>query len=241
MEEAARTWAFRWSVEEAAARAFDRLAGEFAALAYPDAFARVCREAAGDERRHAALCEELTRAYGATEGAALDEPLTFAPAGMWREEALIYDVVARCCIAETESMATLVTLSPLSQGRAKEIVREISKDEITHARLGWDLLRHAKEHHIDVLFLGSHVVAMLAANGGATLGAADAVDTHGHERDGVLSTKAKREVFIACVTDVVLPGLELYGIDTKPAHAWLAEKSGAYAHPIPARRPLSPP
>lgn len=225
-QEPARSWAFRWSVEEAAARAFDRLANELTALGYPAAFAQACREAASDERRHATLCEELARTYGATERAPLDEPLTFAPPSMSREQALIYDVVARCCVAETESMATLVTLSPLAKGRAKEAVREISKDELTHARLGWDLLRHARERGIDVRFLGPHVASMLAANGGATLQSAPSADTEGHEPHGVLSMRAKREVFIACVTDVVLPGFELYDIDTAAAHAWLAAHAG---------------
>src|SRR5450432_2245700 len=113
--EAARSWAFRWSVELSAERAFLRLAGEFEALSYPDTFAKACREAATDEHRHAMLCEELARAFGADGPAPLDEPLTFVPSGMPRERALIYDVVARCCVAETESMATLVTLTPLAR------------------------------------------------------------------------------------------------------------------------------
>ncbi len=224
-EEPARSWAFRWSVEEAAARAFDRLAGEFTALGYPEQFAQACCNAATDERHHAILCEELARTYGAHEKAALDEPLTFAPDGMSREQALIYDVVARCCVAETESMATLVTLSPLSLARAKEAVREIAKDELTHARLGWHLLRHLQDRHVDLLFLGPHVTSMLAANGGATLDAPDAANTEGHEQHGVLSARTKRDVFVACVTDVVLPGLDLYGIDTKPARAWLTART----------------
>lgn len=217
-EEPARSWAFRWAVEQSAARAFDRLAVEFAELGYPEAFAAACRDAANDERRHAVLCEELARAFGATGPAALDEPLTFAPKGMTREQALAYDVVARCCIAETESMATLVTLSPSSQGRAKEVVREISKDELTHARLGWDLLRHLAAQKIDVTFLGPHIRAMLAANGEAMLRSGN---DPGAPEHGVLSSKQKRDVFVECVTDVVLPGFELYGIDTTAAREWL--------------------
>lgn len=218
MKEPARSWAFRWSVEESAARAFERLAVEFRELGFPERFAAACREAADDERRHALLCEELARAFGADGRAPLDEPLTFAPNGMTRERALVYDVVARCCIAETESMATLVTLSPMSRGRAKEVVREISKDEVTHARLGWDLLRHLAERGSDVKFLGPYVQSMLAANGDAVF---RATEDAGAPEHGVLSTAQKREVFRECVTDVVLPGLELYGIDTSAAREWL--------------------
>jgi hypothetical protein len=221
ISEPARSWAFRWSVEISAARAFLRLAAEFETLGYPDGFASACRDAAADETRHAALCEELARAHGADGPAPLDEPLTFAPGGMSRDHALVYDVVARCCIAETESMATLVTLSPLSQGRAKEVVREISKDEITHARLGWELLRHLHDQGADVRFLGPHVAGMLAANGDPTFVTADDAGAVAH---GVLSAELKRQVFTECVTDVVLPGLELYGIDTSGARTWLSSK-----------------
>ena len=47
-------------------------------------------------------------------------------------------MVAQSCISETESMATLVTLlDAASDGHLKNVLQELARDEVQHARLGW--------------------------------------------------------------------------------------------------------
>jgi hypothetical protein len=41
-------------------------------------------------------------------------------------------------------------------------------------------------------------------------------------RHGVLPASRKREIFLGTLHEVVLPGLEQFGIDTAPARAWIA-------------------
>ena len=45
-------------------------------------------------------------------------------------------------------------------------------------------------------------------------------------RHGILATARKREIFVRTLEEVVLPGLEQFGIDTAPARAWLLARNG---------------
>src|SRR5262249_48291848 len=78
-ERAARAWAFRWSVETIAARAFGWLAGELADLGHGAELALECARVARDEERHVILCAELARSLGATERASIDDRVRLAP------------------------------------------------------------------------------------------------------------------------------------------------------------------
>ena len=108
---AGEAWAFRARVEQEAALRFDRLATVVAGFDPGSPVPAMMRRAADDERRHTELCARL--AHGLGNPVALDpnaELAAIAPRSLDERQAALYEVVAACCITETESMATLTTL-----------------------------------------------------------------------------------------------------------------------------------
>ena len=222
---AGEAWAFRTRVELEAARRFARLSGAIAGFDPDSPIPALLRQAADDEGRHAALCAELSAAYGhpaVDEGA---DPL-IAPQGLAPRAAALYELVAACCVTETESVATLSTLlSEEAETKVEKVLREIARDEVAHGRMGWaHLAREAAAG--DVSFLSPLIPGMLSGTvDNALFAKADpGLERRDLLRHGVLPLSQKREIFVGTLRGVVLPGLEKFGIDTGPAHAWLSAR-----------------
>jgi rubrerythrin len=220
---AGEAWAFRTRVEREAARRFARLAAAIAAFDADSPVPALMRQAAEDERRHAALCADLSAVYGQPVGAAAEDA-AIAPGSLGARAAVLYEVVASCCITETESVATLTTLlaEPV-EPRVERVLREIARDEVVHGRLGWAYL--SMEASIsDVSFLSPWIPAMLAGTVGEGLFASAGADLESREllRHGVLPHSLKRSIFIGTLEGVVFPGLEKFGISSLPARQWLS-------------------
>ena len=223
--EAAEVWSLRTRVEHEAARRFARLAAAVEEFDPESPIPPLLRSAAEDERRHAALCREICAAYG---GAAPDSGADprVAPHDLAVRDAVLYEMVAACCITETESVATVTTLLLGSlEPNVEKVLREIARDEIAHGRMGWaHLSREASRR--DVGFLSRWIPGMLT---GSVDGALFSASEASHEADdllphGVFPLARKREVFVATLEEVVFPGLGKFGIDVAPARAWLAER-----------------
>jgi hypothetical protein len=224
-------WAFRARVEHDAAFRFARLAGAISDFDPESPAIALMRRAAEDERRHAGLCEKLSADFGQP---AQPVPLDFAqisPPQLGPREAVLYEVVAACCITETESVATLTTLlAEDAEPRVRATLHEIARDEVVHGRMGWaHLAREAAQR--DVSFLAAWVPVMLSGTVDDGLFAAVAPAANAKEllRYGVLPEERKREIFEKTLLDVVFPGLEKFGIDAGPARAWLEKRQGAAA------------
>jgi hypothetical protein len=230
---AAASWAFRWSVEVHAARAFHRLAGELLALHFPREIVDACAKAARDEEHHAKLCEALARHFGAIEPAPLAQRDSLAPAKMPRMESAIYDVVARCCVGETESTATVVSLLPHTKSPAREAIQTIARDEVEHARLGWRTLAYLTEHQRrDVAFLGDYLPQMFHT-GGAPLFDPNPNDAPGEDLEaGVYAIAQRRALFTETLEEVIFPGLELHRVPTIRGREWLAQQRRRSADPV---------
>ena len=224
-------WAFRARVEHDAALRFTRLAGAISDFDPDSPAIALMRRAADDERRHAVLCEELSAAYGARSDAAPAIAADIAPSQLQPREAVLYEVVAACCITETESVATLTTLlAEDADPRVRATLHEIARDEVVHGRMGWaHLAREAARR--DVSFLAAWVPVMLSGtvDDGLFNSPAPEVDASDLLRHGVLPHARKREVFVRTLLDVVFPGLESFGIDAGPARAWLEQRQGGAA------------
>lgn len=226
----AEAWTFRWRVEVDAALRFARLAERLAELGEPEAMVALARRAAEDERRHAGLCEALAREYGQQVfPEAPTEVLEVAPARLSPRERVLYELVAACCITETESTAVLTTLLvPDGSPRVLTVLRDILRDEVGHSRLGWAHLSrvHAEGAEGAVAFLGRYIPAMLEGGTSPSLFAPGAPEEESPEllRHGVLPHTRKRDVFVQALREVVLPGLERFGVDTAPARQWLAQR-----------------
>lgn len=221
---AGEAWSFRARVESEAALRFDRLAAEIATLDADSPVPASMRRAADDERRHEKLCAGLAAAYGETAQPGSDARI--APARLLPREAALYEVVAACCITETESMATLATLlAENAEPRVREVLHEIARDEVAHARMGWThLSREAAA--ADVSFLSSWIPAMLQGTVDGALFASAEPELESPEllRYGVLPHSRKREIFTGALEEVVFPGLEKFHIDTAPAREWLSRQ-----------------
>jgi hypothetical protein len=224
---AGAAWSFRLGVEREAAARFERLAGRLEAAGYPPALVALAHRAAADERRHAALCAEEARLRGAPLPAPLPGPPSeVAPAELGLGEAALYEVVAASCVTETESCAVLTSLLALVRDRRlRAVLRELARDEVRHARLGWACLAHAAGRG-ESGFLSPLVPFMLAGAAPSDLFAdvEPAREDPGLLEHGVLPHAMKREVFVRTLEEVVFPGLAGLGVDPAPSRAWLARE-----------------
>jgi hypothetical protein len=222
---AGEAWALRTRVEHEAARRFARLATAIPRFDPESPVPALLVSAANDERRHAALCAGLSGFYGVPAPDAGSDPQV-APAELGAREAVLYEMVAACCITETESVATVTTLLAAQlEPPVEKVLREIARDEVAHGRMGWaHLAREATGR--DLGFLSRWIPAMLNGSVDAALfrrgiARAENDDLLPH---GVFPLEHKREVFVRTLEEVVLPGFEEFGIDVRPARAWLAAR-----------------
>jgi hypothetical protein len=230
---AGAAWSFRFVVEHDAEARFARLALRLAAAGFPAPLVALAERSSRDERRHAALCAEEARLRGAVPPAPSgDPPSEIAPAGLTPAQAALYEVVAACCVTETESTAVLTTLLALvSDPRLRTVLRSLARDEVRHARLGWACLAHAHGRG-ETAFLGLLVPGMLQGaappdlflDGVAPERADPALLEH-----GVLPHDLKREIFVRTLEEVICPGLSALGVDDGPARGWLARRRGETA------------
>ncbi len=226
---AAEAWTFRWKVELEAEIRFARMARRLAAGGALPAVVDLATRASSDERRHAALCADFAQAFGADLIAGDIQAPEISPPGLDDRQSLLYEVVAACCITETESASVLSTLLHSVQGgRMQEVLRELLRDEVNHSRLGWAHLAHERSRG-DVQFLDRMIPAML--QGSVAPGLFDAPPPELESPEllacGVLRHSMKRSVFTLTLLEVVFPGLESLGVHTGPARQWLSQNAGS--------------
>jgi rubrerythrin len=220
-------WAFRWQVEREAELRFRSFADRLQQYGEPQPLVDMAEQAATDERRHAAHCQDIALAYGhpslAAESIALEE---IAPRGWAGKRKLLYEIVASCCVAETQSASVLLELLANASGSELEpILRELARDEMNHGRLGWAYLARAKDTP-HALALAALVPGMLRGNAGADLfnDVPSVQESPELFRHGLLPHPRKRELFVQTAEEVIFPGLETLGVDAAPAKAWLREQ-----------------
>lgn len=221
---AAQAWALRASIEFQAEVRFARLAAEVERFDPASPVVKLFADAALEEARHAALCDELARSLGASP---TQPPPPVTRASPKSRQALLCEVVAACCIAETESLATLtLLLSRMQPSRFKEVVHTIARDEVDHAQAGWaHLAREARA--FDVGFLATQVVAMVDSPTVRALFAPSppGADDEGLYAFGVVPHSHKRSIFVEVVEHVLAPGLAASHIDPAPLHRWLTQQT----------------
>src|SRR5262249_21683200 len=226
---AAEAWAFRARVEQEAALRFERLAAVIASFGSASPVPAMMRRAADDEGRHTRRCAPLAGRLGEPVVLEPDAELSsIAPRSLDERQAALYEVVAACCITETESMATLTTLMAAEPDpEVRAVLHSISKDEVIHSRMGWAHLSRESAAG-EVAFLGPLIPGMLAGTIEEGLFGAPPADedAEGLLRLGVLPLEKKREVFLGTLEQVVFPGLEKFGVDPEPGRRWLAHAAG---------------
>lgn len=188
---------------------------------------QLAERAASDERRHTELCAELVADYGPPPQPVGDgTPAEIAPSSLSARQKLLYEVVAACCITETESTSVLTTLLQSSpRPTVQKVLQQIARDEVLHSRLGWAYLARERESS-DVSFLSELIPAMLAGTVPENFFDAPAgpYDSPALLEHGVLPHSRKQGIFAASLDEVIFPGLESFGVDSQPARRWLASR-----------------
>jgi hypothetical protein len=204
-EGAAAAWRYRAGAELAASGAFVRIADELALDGCPEALVAAARRAAADERFHAELCAVVAERYlgrGAEPDPPRDYALEFASCDPALERALRVTVVS--AVGESLSTAYLLACLRVAEGSlARAALRELSQDEVSHARIGWARLA----------MLGPELSARVSDELPTLI--ASAVASWDHETSeppcppghGALDLPTTRRVIQDALAEVVIPGL----------------------------------
>ena len=220
-------WRKRSRFEQEAAARFIQLSERLASAdAHPEVI-RMTREAGADEARHAALCDELVIRFGLEPARTISFELNeIAPKGLNLRHRVLYEVIALSCITETLSTALLSELVARAiDPVVKSHMREILKDEVRHARLGWAHLS-AEHQRGGIRELGGLIPAMLKDTVHEEL-FSDAPESRHAELlmgYGSLNRGERRRVIGATLEQVIFPGLERFGIDITAGLSWWSEQ-----------------
>ena len=105
----------------------------------------------------------------------------------------------------------------------REVVHEILKDEVQHSKAGWAYLQHARNQDrgaaLSRWFLVMFKEAGVEEVYTPDCGGRDCTEMRDY---GELSFADRTAIFRAATQDVVLPGFQHFGYDTKACSAWLA-------------------
>jgi len=229
----ASAWGARYRIETEASLRFGYLAGQLTRVGAPAKLVELASNASRDETRHAAHCERLFHFHGGTDLDPVTRVVEYAPRAFSPEDRLTYEVVAQCAVAETQSMATLVTLLGAADSlELKAVLHELARDEVNHSRLGWAYLAWARPN-LDLAFLSPLLPGMIDGSAGPeifTTGPAEADDPRLLSK-GVIPRSMRRRLYVEALETVVFPGFDTVGVDTGPARAWLREKLASAGPP----------
>ena len=182
-------------------------------------------EAVPEEVRHSQICHAVAMRYLGKDvpppkARKIDEPVFGdAPADVCR----LLGVVLHACINET--LATVCLKQGLQEARSETVklaTRQLLEDDLNHARLGWaDLASaHVSAPHKE------HVAAALPTllrmgRDGWLYEPRDDFDEPAH---GVLGSAGFPPLLATAISELILPGFDYVGVDTRAARAWYARE-----------------
>jgi hypothetical protein len=226
-ERLGRQWASRARAELRVAGVFTVVSHDLLEQGADPAMLRIAARAVSDEVRHAELCRALAARY---VGRAVPWPaagrssmpaLTRAPADLRPT----LHTVAMGCVNETIASAWLEeSLRAATAPAARAVIRELIADDIHHARLGWGHLASSFVGKDARRTLGAWLPQLLEyAAKPWTVGSKEKI-AEGVPSHGVPSEATTRDVVVATLTDVVLPGFESLGVPTRDAKEWCGRR-----------------
>ena len=223
LEAARDNWRERMASEHASARVFAALVAPMMRAGLPEDDVRRVSEMVTQELDHARLCARVLVAFGG-EAVTTMPRLDDVPehAGVSPLAAVLRNVISIGCCSETVAVALVATERELAGPEAvRRVLDQILADEIKHSRLGWRLVkRHAPllsprdradveaylpdvfEHQLR--FHAPFLQMPCASDAGTAIGA-----PHG---------RSNWTVFVECMTQTIVPGLEACGLGA--AEAW---------------------
>jgi hypothetical protein len=165
-----------------------------------------------DEVRHAELCRRVAMRYLGVEvpfprPRAVAKPL--ATPGQARLAATLH-VVQNCCFNESVAMVFLRTcLEEAGHELVRLALRELMREEVDHARIGWAHLSSASVTDADRAAVARAVRGFSDDMRTLWLGGEPARVPPGH---GILEQKKLERVVDEALADLIVPGLELCGV-----------------------------
>jgi hypothetical protein len=180
-----------------------------------------------NEHQHSRLCHRLAERY---LGRRLDPPrpaMTRLPAldDVVPAARAAVHVAGLCCI--NESIAT-VWLDRCPGTAVSPLVRAVNRlhlsDEVVHARVGWAHLASGAVTAPVRAELGRWLRPLLRSALGQWLGPEIASQASGIPDQGLPTPDEHRGVVLDAVRDVVLPGFEHVGVDTRAARRWFRDQ-----------------
>ena len=223
--ELASRWAYRASLEHAAAARFRRLAARLEAVGFDHELVAIAALAETQEREHVRLCSEIAARFGEAPALPADPAVPEVAPSTWAlRDRVVYEVVAFCCVTETANAAVVTAgADDVDDTQIRRAVRTILADEVQHARLGWRFLATHPPTDAQLAWIGGYLPAMLRGTLRADLFEPQVVlgDEQTMQKYGTLPLAGRREVFVTGMREVLLPGLAELGVDTAPAAAFL--------------------
>jgi len=222
------TWRGRMINEHSSAPVFEGLARQLAAADAGAAWVAEVQSMAAEERHHGVLCGAVVEALGGAAVAQVAEPSALPEhLDVDRLEAVTRNLLSVCCLSETVAVALIgAERLEMPEGPLRALLSTILADEVGHARLGWrwltaiqpqlDAERRARlGAYLAVAFdhLVTHELALLVPGGPVA------------PELGLCDGGAARTLFMATVTDVIVPRLEDLGLPARAA--WDARHAAA--------------
>ncbi|MBK9029748.1 MAG: ferritin-like domain-containing protein [Myxococcales bacterium] len=213
----AETWTRRAAAEYLAVSTFAVLAIDLVAAAAPADVLSLCMRAGIDEVRHAELCLRMVEIYAGTH--ILPPPgmssLPDDPKRPKLHQALTNAMLVSC-VSETYATTVLsATRDQTTDPTAEAVLTSIYSDEVMHARLGWSYLRYALDRGGADARAAAALMVPVALRGNANVVERErpATITEAVRGHGLMTPAEERQVFSACVREVLVPGFTALGID----------------------------
>lgn len=218
-------WLGRAASERRVADAFEVIRDALADLGAPSELVALAKRSVDDEYRH----EELSRQVASRlAGRELDPPPRLelvVPEHPGADGELLHTlhVLGHCAMNETFASAFLETsLTYTKAPLARVAVLELLSDEIDHARLGWAHLGSLDDARRRAV--APWIVSMVRANLKMWRDAPRPYSTDPLvHRHGAPPADAVEAALLGAIADLIIPGLERFGLPTGSLRAWLRD------------------
>jgi hypothetical protein len=172
----------------------------------------LAERAVSDELRHAEICRQVAAHY-------LDAPVPFPkarpvrkPAPAESDAALVatLHVVLNCCLNESVAMVFLRTCLDTAQSDlVRTALRELMREEIDHARIGWAHLASSEVSDAERSAVGRALPRLIAETRRIWCTDNPVAVPSGH---GCLSASEIERVLDEAIADLIVPGFEHLGV-----------------------------
>jgi hypothetical protein len=210
----AERWASRAVNENRTSTTFAEVRRGLLLLGAPEELVVRAERAVRDEARHAEICRHVASRYAGFAIAEAPVEPTAPPrfAGASERDARVLHVVLHACLNEGFAVAYLgACLAAATAPLARAAVRELLRDEVEHARLGWAFLAWASP--ADRGLVERALPSLVSYAEGSWLDASGYPETlpRGH---GCLDLAELRALVSRAHAELIVPGFSYVGIST---------------------------